>query len=77
MFYPTNIVVIWASQVGQQCKESACNAGDAGSIPGWGRYPGGGKGNAFQYYCLESPMGRGAWWAVVPGVAKSQTQLYD
>ena len=43
-------------------KESACNAGDLGSIPGLGRCPGGGHGNPLQYSCLENPMDRGAWW---------------
>ena len=42
-------------------KESACNAGDLGSIPGSGRSPGGGNGNQLQYSCLENPMDRGAW----------------
>ena len=42
-------------------KESACNAGDPGSIPGSGRSPGEGNGNPFQYSCLESSMDRGAW----------------
>ena len=36
-----------------------------GLIPGWGRSPGGGRGNPLQYSCLENPMGRGAWWAAV------------
>ena len=49
------------------------NAGDMGSIPGLGRSPGGVHGNPLQYYCLENPMDRGAWWDTVPGVAKSQT----
>ena len=56
----------------------ANNAGDAGdlvSIPGSGRSPGGGNGNPFQYSCLENLMDRGAWWATVHGIAKSQTQL--
>ena len=43
-------------------KESACNAGDLGSIPRSGRSPGEGNGNPLQYSCLENPMGRGAWW---------------
>jgi len=50
------------------CKESAWNAGDAGdsgSIPRLGRSPGGGHGNPLQYSCLENPMGRGAWWALL------------
>ena len=42
-------------------KESACNAGDLGSIPGLGKPPGEGNGNPFQYSCLENPMDRGAW----------------
>ena len=54
-------------------KESACNAGDLGSIPGSGRSPREGNGNPLQYSCLENPMFRGAWQATVHGVAKSQT----
>ena len=56
-------------------KESACNVGDSGLIPGWGRSPGGGNGNPLQYSCLENPIDRGAWWATVHEVAKSQTRL--
>ena len=56
-------------------KESTCNAGDLGSIPGLGSSPGGGHGNPFQYSCLENPIYRGAWWATVRRVAKSQTRL--
>ena len=48
---------------------------DAGSIPGLGRSPGGGHSNPLQYSCLENPMGRGAWWATVHRVSKSQTRL--
>ena len=51
-------------------KESACNAGDPRSIPGWGRFPGGGHGNPLQYSCLGNPTDRGAWWATVHGVAE-------
>ena len=51
-------------------KESACNAGDLGSIPGLGRSPGEGNGNPRQYSCLENPMDRGAWWATVHGVTR-------
>ena len=54
-------------------KESACNAGDLGSIPELGRSPGGGHGNTLQYSCLENPMDRGAWQATVQEVAKSRT----
>ena len=46
-------------------KESACNVGDLGSIPGLGRSPGEGHGNPFQYSCLENSTDRGAWWAAV------------
>ena len=45
-------------------KESACNAGDPGSIPGSGRSPKEGNGNPLQYSCLENPIDRGAWQAV-------------
>ena len=52
-------------------KESTGSAGDAGSIPGSGRSPGGGHGNPLQYSCLENPTDRGDWWATVHGVAES------
>ena len=61
---------------GSDGKESACNALTA-SVPGSGISPREGSGNLLQYSCLENPMGRGAWWATVHGVAKSQTQLSD
>ena len=48
---------------------------DTGSIPGSGSSPGVGNGNPLQYSCLENPMDRGAWQAVVHGVAESRTQL--
>ena len=54
-------------------KESACNAGYLGSIPGLGRFPGEGNDYPLRYSCLENFMDRGAWWATVHGVAKSQT----
>ena len=60
---------------GSDGKESAYNAGDPGSIPRLGRFPGEGNGNPLQYSCLENPMERGAWRATVHGVTKSQTQL--
>ena len=60
---------------GSESKESACNAGDTGLIPGSGRSPGGGHGNPLQYSCLENPIERGAWQAIVHGVAKSQALL--
>ena len=54
-------------------KESACNAGDPGLIPGLGRSPGEGNGYPIQYSCLENFIDRGVWWATVLGVAKNQT----
>ena len=60
---------------GSEVKASACNAGDIGLIPGLGRSPGEGNGNPLQYSCLENLMNRGAWWATVHGIAKSQTRL--
>ena len=54
-------------------KESACNTGDLGSIPGLERSPGEGNFNPHQYYCLENPMDRGAWQAIVHGVARVKT----
>ena len=58
---------------GSDGKESICNVGDLGSIPGLGKSPGGGHGNLLQYSCLENSMDRGAWRATVHGVAKSWT----
>ena len=58
-------------------KESACNAGDLSSISGLGRSPGERNGNPLQYSCLENPKDRGAWWAIVLGVAKSWIRLSD
>ena len=48
-----------------------------GLIPGSGRSSGGGHGSPLQYSCLENPMDRGAWWATVQGVTKSQIHLSD
>ena len=61
-------------------KNPPANAGDArdvGSVPELERSPGGGNDNPLQYACLEIVMDRAAWWATVPGVAKSQTRLRD
>ena len=58
-------------------KNLPANAGDMDSIPGLGRYFGGGNDNPFQYSCLENTMDRGAWWDIVHGVTKSGTQLSD
>ena len=60
---------------GSEEKESACDVGDQGLIPGSGRSPGRGNGNPLQYSYLENSMDRGAWWAMVHGFAESQTQL--
>ena len=59
---------------GSDGKESACSAGDPGSIPGSGRSPGEGKGTPLQCSCLENSMDKGAWRATVHGVGKSQKQ---
>ena len=62
-----------ASQVALVVKNLAAKAGDArdmGLITGLGRSPGGGHGNPFQHSCLENPIDRGAWWALVHGVAE-------
>ena len=62
---------------GSNSKESARNTGDSGSIPGSGRPPREGNDNPLQYSCLENSTDRGAWWATVHGITKSQTQLSD
>ena len=62
---------------GSDGKESACNGGDLGPIPGSRRSPGEGNGYPLQYHCLENSMDRGARWAIVYGVTKSQTRLSD
>ena len=64
----------------QWVKNLSANAGDVvdmGSVPGSGRSPGGGHGNPLQYSCLEIPMDRGAWRAIVHGIAKGWIQLSD
>ena len=63
---------------GSADKESPCSArdtGGVGSVLGSRRSPGGGYGNPLQYSCLENPTDRGAWWATVHGITKSQTRL--
>ena len=62
---------------GSDSKESACNAGDQGSIPELGRSPGEKNSYPLQYACLENSIDRGAWWATVHGVTNSQTGLSD
>ena len=61
----------WGFPGGSDGKESACNAGHPGSIPGSGRSPGEGNGNPLQYSCLGNSMDRGAWQAIVHGVTES------
>ena len=64
------------SQVAQVVKNLSANAGDVrdvDSIPGSGRSPGGGHSNPLQYSCLENPMDREAWQAMVHRIAKKQT----
>ena len=58
-------------------KESACNAGDTGLIPAWGRSPEEGNGIPLQYSYLENPTDRRAQWAAALGVTKSRTRLRD
>ena len=68
----------WVSQVALVVKNPPANARgvrDAASIPGLVRCPWRGHGNPLQYFCLENPMDRGAWWAIVYRVPKSQTWL--
>ena len=60
------------SSVGEQ---SACNSGDPGSIPRLERSPGEGNGNPLQYSCLENPMDRGAWQAIIHGVTRVRYNL--
>ena len=63
--------------MGLVVKNPPANAGDVGSIPGLGRSPGEGIGNPLQYSCLDNSMDKGAWQAIVHGVAKSETRLSD
>ena len=58
---------------GSDGKDSTCNVGDLGLLPGLGRSPGEGKGYPLQYSCLGNPKNRGAWQTTVDGVTKSRT----
>ena len=71
-FVPPGKPVLTVSSDG---KESACNVGDLGLIPGLERSPGEGNGNPLQCSCLENPRDRGAQWAAVYGVTQRRTQL--
>ena len=66
---------VWGFPGSSDSKESACNVGYLGSIPGLGRFPREGHGNPLQCSCLENPRDGGAWWAAIYGVAHSRTQL--
>ena len=55
----------WDFPGGSDGKESACNVGDPGSIPGLERFPGEGNGYPLRYSCLENSMDRKAWWVTV------------
>ena len=70
-------ILLMASQVAQMVKNPPASAGDAGLIPGSRKSSGEGNGNPLQYFCLDSPMDRGAWWAAVHRVSKSGTRLSD
>ena len=67
------VIYIWGFPGGSVVKSPPANAGDAGSIPGTGRSPGGGNGNPLKYSGLENPMDRGPWRATVQGVAELDT----
>ena len=58
-------------------KNLPASVGDAGSIPGSGRSPGGGDGNPLQYSCLENPMDRETWWATVHGATESDLTVAE
>ena len=76
---PKTNIILYKFKVGfpggSDGKESACNAGDLGSITGSGRSPGEGNGNPLQCSCLEKSMDREAWWAIVQEVTNSGTRL--
>ena len=75
IYFVTFSSFLWSFPGGSAGKDSACSAGDLGSIPVLGRSRGEGNGNPLQYSCLESLMKRGAWQATVHGITKSQTRL--
>ena len=72
-----HIPELLASLVAQSVKNPPAVQEPLGSVPGLGRSPGEVNGNPLQYPCLENIMDRGAWWAAVHGVTKSQAQLHD
>ena len=66
---------IWGFPGGSVVQNPPANPGDVGSVRGSGRSPGGGNGNPLQYFCLENPMDRGAWWLQSMQLQKRQTCL--
>ena len=82
-YHPESIVHIrvhswwYGFPSGSVGKESACNAGDIGSIPGSGRSPGEGNGNPLQNSCLENSIDRGAGLATAHGITESRIWLWD
>ena len=67
--------LFWGFPGDSDGKESSCNSGDLGLIPGLERSPGEGNGYSLRYSYLENPMDRGGWWATIHGVSKSWMQL--
>ena len=63
-------LVAWSVKNLPAMQETYMQGRRPGSVPGWGRSPGKGNGNPLQYSCLENPMDRGAWWAIVHRVAR-------
>ena len=63
---PATVSYILSFPGGSVVKNPSANVGDAGLIPGWGRYPGEANGNPLQYFCLGNPMARGTWWGYSP-----------
>ena len=71
----TEWMFVWTSQGALVVWSLSANTGDMGPSPGSGRSPGGGHSYPLQYSCLENPMDRGVWWAIVHEVKKSRTRL--
>ena len=71
------IVTLQKASLVAQSVKSACNAGDPGSIPGWGRSPGERNGNSLWYSCLGNPKDRGTWEATVHGIRKELDTWYQ
>ena len=74
---PEKVYINMGFPGGSDSRDSACNTGDPGSVPGLGRSPGEGNVNPLQHSCLQNSLGREAFQATIHGVAKSQTRLSD